>query len=486
LLGLSNALSSYEYLQSGERHEIKGWKQFTHIPDLTVEKAAKRAAQDRVKSEKKRLQNEGIFLTEIHPPKTKGPGLPTSIAWGTDTSSHGLLLTWQSFHFTHAIDDPTVAIEIFALKPPWNAQLEPIGLKTNWTAQRFCMSPSGKWLAVGFVAGDWAMRLWNWRRRELAFTVEHTSAVDPVGFSRDEQLVYSVGGGQLIVTSVASKKTIAVVKGVDGARRGSVHPSGKFAAVNFQRGLGLIDLEKGQLIKTLAVNRGKDTLDPFARDPGGKLIRACLEGFLENPKLREKLGVNAELHAAILQDPKSVEKLTPDAQLKIKSLLEKVRLQTVRVLETSEDIFDICFSPDGRQLFVAGQGMRVFDWDKLLAANKDAPAPELSVDAPRDDEEDPNSRPLAYSICFDPARNLLLSSCLAGVVQYLNVKNGQSGTLLKPPDEELSIARLELTSDGQALCCHCMLRPSTENRNKRLSYLQVWNYPALCNAAGLS
>lgn len=486
LLGLSNAVSSYEYLQFGERHEIKGWKQFIHIPDLTSEKAAKRAAQDRVKSEKKRLQNEGILLAEVHPPKQKGPGLPISIAWGTDTASHGLLLAWQSYHFTHAIDDETVAIGLSTLKPPWNSPLEPLGLKTNWTAHRFCMSTSGNWLAAGFASGDWTMRVWNWPRKELAFTVEHTRAVDPVGFSQDEQLVYSVGGGEFIVSSVASRKPIAIVKGVDGARRGSVHPSGKFAAVNFQRGLGIIDLDKGQLIKTLAVNRGKDTLDPFARDTNGKLMRACLEGFLENPRLREQLGVNAELKAAILEDPAAVKKLSADAQLKIKSLLEKVRLRTMVALETSEDIFDVCFGPDGSRLYVAGQGMRVFDWDKLLSANQDAPAPELSVDAPRDDEEDPNSRPLAYSICFDPARNLLLSCCLAGVVQYLNVKNGQSGTLLKPPDEELSIARLELTSDSKALCCHCMLRPGVRNLSKRLNYLQVWNYPALCKAAGLS
>lgn len=49
LLGFSNALSIYEYLQSGDREGIKGWRQFVHIPDLTPEKNAKRAAQARIK-----------------------------------------------------------------------------------------------------------------------------------------------------------------------------------------------------------------------------------------------------------------------------------------------------------------------------------------------------------------------------------------------------------------------------------------------------
>jgi WD40 repeat protein len=485
LLGLSNAMSSYEYLQQGERDGIKGWKQFVHIPDLSPEKAAKRVAQARIKAEKKRLQKEGILLAEIMPPKQKGPGLPISITWGTDSATNGLLLAWLSYHFTKAVDDPTSATEFLAIQPPWNTPLQPLGLKTNWTAHAFCMSPSANWLAGCFAAGDWAMRVWDWRRKELAFEVLHTQAVESVAFSQDEQLVYSLGGGEFIVTSLMEKRPVITIKGVEGARAAAIHPSGKFAAIAFQDKLGIIDLGKQQLIKKLAVNRKMETLDPFARDSKGTLIRDCLETFLENPKIRQKLGVDAELHAAILQDPNAVEKLTAAAQQKIKSMMEKVRSRVLRFFETKEHLFDVCFSPTGEQLFIASKGMRVFDWNKLLSANEDAPSPELSLDAPRDDEEDPNSRPLAYCVRFDPERNLLLSSCLAGVIQYLNIKNGQSGTLLKPPGE-LTIWRLELTSDRQALCCYCANRPKARALNDKFNCVQVWNYPALCKAVGLS
>ena len=105
-LGLQNALSSYEYLQAGERDEIIGWKQFVHIPDLSAEKAAKRAAKAQIAAEKKRLQKEGLLLAEIKPPAQKGPGLPISIAWGTDSATNGLLLVWQSYHLTRPVDDP--------------------------------------------------------------------------------------------------------------------------------------------------------------------------------------------------------------------------------------------------------------------------------------------------------------------------------------------------------------------------------------------
>jgi WD40 repeat protein len=481
LLGLSNALSSYEYLQSGERDDIKGWKQFVHIPDLSSEKAAKRAVQARVRAEKKRLEKEGVLLTEIKPPKQQGSGLRTSIAWGTDSATNGLVLAWQSFHYTKSVDDEQNATELFAIQAPWKTPPVPLGLKTNWTADVFCTSPSADWLAGGFVAGDWAMRVWDWRHKEIAFEVSHTQAVQWVAFSQDEQWVYSLSGEEFIVTSMAKRQPVIAIKGVAGARGAAVHPSGKYVAIGLQGKLGIIDLEEGRLIKTLCINRKMERIDLFQKASKEVMLKTCLKRLLENPKIREKLGVGSELHAAILRDSKAIEQLSVEAQQKITSMLEKVRFFEH---ETVEHVFDLRFSPNGEQLFIASKGMRVFDWSKLLSSNEDAPAPELSVDAPKDDEDDLNSRPLAYSVRYDPERNLLLSSCLAGVIQYLNIKNGQSGTLLKLP-EEVSVWRLELTSDRKALCCHCGTRPRAKYLKNELNCVQVWNYSALCKAGGL-
>lgn len=481
LLDLPNALSSYEYLQSGERGGIKGWKQFIHIPDLSPEKAAKRAAEAKIKDEQKRLKKEGILLVEITPPKQKGPGLPFSIAWGTDSANNGLLLVWQSDHFTKGVDDEENATEFLTIRPPWNTSLQPLGLKTNWTARVFCMSPSGDWLAGGFVAGDWQMRVWDWRRKQIAFEVAHTRAVRWVAFSQDEEWVYSLGGEEFIVTSMATKQPVATIKGVGGARGAAFHPSGKFGAIGLQNQLGIIDVEAKQLIKKLWINRRIEKIDLFKNASREVMVQTCLKKILEYPNIREKLGIGPELHAAILKDSKAIEKLSVEVQQKIGSMIQKARFFEHN---TSESLFDLRFSPNGEQLFIASDGMRVLDWNKVLTANTDTPPPDFSVDAPRDDENDLNSRPLAYSVRFDPERNLLLSSCLAGTIQYLNIKNGRSGTLLKPPGE-LAIWRLELTNDRRALCCHCGNRPRAKDHNKRSTSVQVWNYPALCKAAGL-
>lgn len=484
LLGFSNAISSYEYLHSGERDGIQGWKQFIHVPDLTSEKNAKRAAQAVIKTEKKHLQKAGILLAEVEPPKELKGSFASSIAWGTDSTNNGLLLTWQTYHFTKSVDDEQSRSEFFSFAPPWKGPLEPLALKTNWTAHTFCMSESGKWLAGGFASGDWKMRVWDWRAKALSFEVEHTRAVGWVEFSPDEEWLYSLGGDELIVTSMAEKRPVIVVKGMEGARNVAVHTSRKFAAVAFQGSLGIVDLEKRELIKQLWINRKMETLDPFAKVSGDALVRACLKEFLDDPKLREKLKISSEARTQILQDPKAIGQLSVEAQSKIKSLLEKVRAESRVSFETKEQPFDVRFHPNGEQLFVASNGIRVFEWSALLSANGDAPAPALSVDAPRYDEADPNSRPLTYCVRFDQGKNLLLSSCLAGVVQYLNFADGKSGVLLKPPGE-MSIWRFELTKDSQSLCCHCSTRPKVEDR-KRFSSVQVWNYPELCKAAGIS
>jgi len=370
LLGLPNAMGSYEFLDAGEREGIKGWKQFIYIPDLRAEKAA---AQNKIKAEKEHLQKDGVLLAEI-----KLPNRADLVTWGMESLA----------------------------------------------SKGFIVAPDRR------------------------------------------------------------KQPVIKIKGLDGARGIAVHPSEKFAVLNMQGALAIIDLEKQELMKKLAVNRRMESIDPFVRDSKGLMAHAWLKNVLKNPETREKLGVNAQSHSAIVQDSKAVEQLPGVVQQNIKTMLEQLR-RSYPIRETQDQVFDVRFSPNGEQLFIASEGMRVFDWKKLLSAHKNTPRPEFSVDAPIDDETDPNSRALAYCVRFDSERNLLLSGCLAGVIQYLNATNGQSGTLLKLPGE-VCVWQLELTDDRNALCCYCRTRLKRENIHKKEEYfLQVWNYRALCEAAGL-
>ncbi len=484
LLGLSNALSSYDYLQEGERDSVSDWNKFVHIPDLAAERKAKRAAAALLKAEKKQLQKKGILLAEVGPSKKSKQQLATAIAWGVDYSNGGILLTMQNYHFTKAIDDPEYAGELHSLAPPWSGPAQPAGLKTNWTIGTFSMSPSGDWLAGGFAAGDWTARVWDWRRKTLHFEAPHTRAVQWVRFSHDSQYLFSLGGEEFTVTSIAERRPIATVKGLAGQRSAAVHPSGTFAVIALQDHLEILDLDRQAIVSHLWINRGMETIDPFENNRDA-LVSVCLKEFLQHEKIREKFGITAELRTELLKDSNAIGRLNPQALEKLNEMLEDVRRRSRISFESKEAPFDVQFRPNGEQLFVASKGMRVYDWNSLLTATQDAPPPLLSVDAPRDDESDPNSRPLAYCVRFDPERNLVLSSCLAGVVQYLNLATGKSGVLLKAA-ENMSIWRLELTSDNQAICCHCNTQPKVRPRSAATSYVQVWNYPALCRAAGVS
>jgi hypothetical protein len=478
LLGLSNSLSSYEYLQAGERDGIQGWKNFLHIPDQAAEKEAKRIAQKRIKEEKKLLQKEGILLAEIEAPREKGAGLPPAIAWTTEPEKNGMLLSFAS----HRGAQIKELVDLLSVAPPWNEAPKPF-LLTNWTACVYAVSPSGRWLAGGFAYGDWMMRVWDCERKTIEFEVSHTGAVVWVEFSADEQSIYSLGGDELIVSSISDKRAVSTIKGMKGATRAAVHPASNYVAIGFQDRLGIVDVSRKQLIKRLWINRKTEIMDPFVGATAKAFIGACLKGILEEPEFTKQFGISNELGKAILAEPTRVAELSPHAQTALNSILEEARKSMCVSFESKEHLFDMLFHPSGEQLFVASSGMRVFRWAQLLTADGDAPAPEMSVDAPRDDENNPNSRPLCYSICFDRARNLLISSCFAGVIQFLHLGNGRSGTLLQPPGE-LTIWRLELTKDGETLCCHVGTRPTCENKRVR-SALQIWNYRALCRRAGL-
>jgi hypothetical protein len=261
-----------------------------------------------------------------------------------------------------------------------------------------------------------------------------------------------------MIISLASKRPVKTVKGVEGAQAAAVHPSGNFAAVSLQTVLAIIDLKTERITKQLKVNRRLEKMDRWPNQPDDAVARK----LSQNPEKLKRLGIKS--------------------QKELESWIKEKRLLR---FETQEHVFDVGFGPDGKQLFVASNGIRVFDWEELLASEGDTPPPQLCVDAPTDDANDANSRPLANCVRFDSERNLVLSSCLAGVIQYLDLATGRSGTLLKAPGE-MGIWRLELTADGKALCCHCGVRPQQMmHDNKSTQCIQIWNYPALCKAIGI-
>lgn len=193
------------------------------------------------------------------------------------------------------------------------------------------------------------------------------------------------------------------------------------------------------------------------------------------------LGISKELKEKILKDPNATSELSQDIIAKFKFNLQSAPRTITHVRDC---VLDIDFNPNGDQMFLAGSGVGVYEWSKVLAADANVPDPVYFVEGIRARRGTSESVPKVYTLCFDPQRNLLLSAGFAGVIEYLNVETGKAGVLL-PSLEEISTVEMAFTTDRNALCHYCMNRYTMDRDSDNFAYLRIWNYPALCKAAGL-
>lgn len=432
LLSIRNTLSSYDYLTNGEWSGIEGRTQFIHIPDLTAEKASARAAAATIRTEMKRLKNEGILCFESLPPG-KSDLAPGEALF--DPLTGGILFRW-GLNAGYA-GGP----RLLGVKPPWDAEPEVVdipGSSASPVAPVF--SRTGKLFA--YFEGK--LRICDWAEKRLLQEISVESS--PVQFSADEKRLLCSNRLGFEVLSIENGKVIR--SSPAGAGRPNFmawHPSGRFIVTKpRQDQIGLMDLECGKLIKVLY----SGTVADWSK------LASVFSGTLKQAGLSEaQLG---EMEQGFIRG--------------------------------SDEPFSLKFSPDGRLLFCATtRGLRVLEWGKVLVAEKSTPAPifaasAMPLESPLKPSEQRDYVNFAYDVEFDEARNRLLFCGIEGTIRFLNLSDGSTGILLKPPGSNY-IWRLHLSLDREHICCVC--NPSTEERNKKPNRIQVWNYRILRTAAGL-
>jgi hypothetical protein len=90
---------------------------------------------------------------------------------------------------------------------------------------------------------------------------------------------------------------------------------------------------------------------------------------------------------------------------------------------------------------------------------------------------------LIYAVPVDSPQSRILFSGLEGKVKFANASDGRIGDLLSPPIKR-PFWQLELTPDRTALVSTAVSLEQTGKRQP--SCFQIWNYKALCSAAGLT
>jgi hypothetical protein len=128
----------------------------------------------------------------------------------------------------------------------------------------------------------------------------------------------------------------------------------------------------------------------------------------------------------------------------------------------------------------------VLEWEKVLAAEKETPAPVSAASppplaSPSKPSEQKGYVNFVYDVVLDELRHRLLFCGIQGASRFFNLNDGGTGVLLKPPGHDY-IWRLQLSADREFICCLCT--PPTDDK-KRPGRIQVWNYWLLRTAAGL-
>jgi hypothetical protein len=179
----------------------------------------------------------------------------------------------------------------------------------------------------------------------------------------------------------------------------------------------------------------------------------------------------------------------------IETILERTRaaqavMQSPRALAEmnvrgSEQPGIVDFTHDGESLLCGtDQGVRVYEWESVLAAAREMPKPIWSVDSPIIEIEFQAHRTShtanIYALAHDIRGNRLLFGGLAGTVGFLDLESGRSGTFIDIPGRP-AVLSLALSRDGSALACS--VRPNFFGHDKS-GVLQIWNYTALCERLG--
>lgn len=428
LLGLQNALTSYDYLTRGEAHGITRRKEFVHVPDLAAEKAAAKAARAAVRAELKQLKASGVLAFDLKP-----KSFIAAVEVAFDPLGGGLLLNLSALYHQPGQ-------KVLQLKPPWNKEAEPLDLSLDAAPSSLTFSRNGKWLA----GQDGQLRVWDWRERKLLDI--NVAGVWPVQFSPDENLLLCRSQKGFCVLSLQTG-AISQTAPAEAHHTQTVawHPDCRFVVMRpRQDQLGIVDLHQGKVAKVLYSGRVQDW----------SALSSVFSGTLKEAGLSER----------------------------------RMAAVTESFIRGSDEPFNVRFSSDGRLLFCATTGgLRVLDWEKVLSADKATPPPlyatsPLALGSPPLESHEKHYTNFVYDLALDEPANRVLFCDIQGTVWFLNLNEHRAGALLQPPEKN-SAWRLLLSPDRQHFCCLCT--PPAGERNDKQGRIQIWNYQKLLEPAGL-
>jgi len=457
LFGLPNTAYAYEYLQGGERDGVQRWKDFIHIPDPAPEKAARRAAAAQERAELKRLQRERVLLVNEVGGKSRNKHFAKTPLWALDPATSAVILTWQDYAYGETSP------------PEWQRFSPP-----QWGTEKWEAIEVGRAAGLQFSsAGSWLVtqsqdrsqiHVWDCRNKRRITEKRFTGTVTAMTFAADESWLFVVVHNQAPLTQL---HRLALKPGLEDAvltdeilhfQSIAPHPGGHLLAVVDNFGVLLaLDAQSMRIINQVWIKETHPVLPEHLR-----------EGIISNA---------SEKFEGVLKNHLSTGEL------------EQHRQRSARHFLPKDSIFTCCFSSDGNWLFCGTHyGLCCLDWNNVLRCSDMQPVPVQSfVEAePVTSEEGRSAAPahrLVYSIAFDAEQKRVLFSGLEGKITFLELNEARSGTLLEVPGR-IPLTQLSLTPDRSALVATGHRRVARSNKSESPCF-QIWNYAALCQAAGV-
>lgn len=328
LIGLPNAVTSYEYLQSGEREGIQQWKNFVHVPDLSAAKAAAKAAKAREKAEWKRLLKEGPLVLDRAGSKVGGGRFFEYPAWCIDTSRNEVLLAWSGNPVGDA--KPTRVERV----NPATGISTPTQLLITDKVRCMAASPDGKYLATGSASGIWKVEIWSIETGASLATIDQKRMVEQVCFGADCKTLLALSENVISKISLDALERVERIELPDHAQRMAIHPSGTHLAVASAGLLSIVELESRKIVGTIWI----------PEPPGPR--RDVLEQYVAQVAAR------------------NLERVTRDDSA---SEREPLKARTNRLLVPKQSVQALNFSKSGALIFCGtSAGVAVLEWAKVL------------------------------------------------------------------------------------------------------------------------
>lgn len=468
LLGISNAVTAYDYLKSGETEGIRKWKQFVEVPDdeIQAEKAAAREKKKRIKAEKKRLEGEGLLLyEEIRKgviPRACRAGEGFMVGWHGMDVKKGELIQWH--------------------QSPWR---EARAVRAEEKRNLFALTstPDGRIVVIAFNDGAivWRSDDPDGPLREipkLEWSIEASLSAD------GRMLAHSDREG-VHVTAIENGERLATLRS-EGTRLGFLHPDGQWLVVS-RSGICLMAVRREAPIRELYIG-GKSQLSAAFAGAREKAIKAInVDEMVEKWRQNMERGMAQAVewakkgkmqlsHEQMDAFRKNMEKGVEDYR---KRLVEAQEGRSPLPIQGNETPGCVAFSRDGKRMWCGtDKGLRGYEWADVLAARgEEMPRPRWQF------EPDPvNRTAYIYAVQEEAAGGAVVFAGYDGKVRRMELDSGEVREILTPPDGGAAIAMC-LCVDESAL--GVITRPGfweiPKGRDERAIW-QVWNYRGLVAA----